>query len=154
RPDCREHLVSRAKTVEVSLFKERNSTQVGIAEMNSTVGCCCFSPRFAPHKAGARPDHRMSPTHHIQAFSQSANRWMRARKVSKNYVGPIVAIGGQQPRPRLASIGVTERVVVSEDCRSSIQPLLVCCYDVTERLALVNYVVPRQRETPFLRSIP
>ncbi len=119
------------------LLKQCDAAQIGVREMNRAERLSRGAARSAPDEVGARADHRVSPTHHVEALGERADFAVRARQVGERHVRPRFPIGFEQPAARGARVVVAQRVVVSEDGRAAIKAALVRCGDVAERGAFV-----------------
>src|SRR5690242_12175868 len=89
-----------------------------------------FAARLAPHKPGARSNHRVTPSHHVQAIYKIANVRMRARKIRQRDLSPAAPIRLQQARARDPRVLIAKRVIVSEHSWTTIDPALMRGHDI------------------------
>ena len=76
-----KNLLRRSHPMKERLFKQSDPAKIRIGEMDSAIRFRRRMTRLAPDKARPRPNHRVSPTHHIQPFNQSSHVRVRPRKI-------------------------------------------------------------------------
>src|SRR5258708_31184526 len=90
-PSRLKHFFGGARAVIESFFEQRNSAQIRVSEMNSAIRFRRRPSSLAPNKAGPRSDHRVSPSHHVNAFRQRTNLRVSTRQIGQRYIGPFIA---------------------------------------------------------------
>src|SRR5688500_8339384 len=114
---------------------------------------CPFS-NSAPYKVRTWADHRVAPTHYIDAFAEIVDVRMRSRNIGQANIRELTPTVIEKLR---SAVGlVAHRIVVRQNSRTVIDPLLMRRVHVTERWAFVKHIVPRERKVacePRLWSI-
>src|SRR5437870_1262116 len=89
--------------------------------------------RLAPHEAGTRPHHRVTPTKDVDTSQMPANVRVRLREVAKDDIHP--ALPGRVEQALALAVGRSgQRLVVGEDRAVEVRAqALVRGDDVTER---------------------
>ena len=114
--------------------------------MNRTIWLYAFATGGAPHKTGARANHRVAPTHHVKTLDEVVNVGVSARQIGQaTSAQPRQSVSSSRVR-RGARVFVAKRIVVSEDRRATVDAALVRGDDVAERFAFVEHVVPGERK--------
>ncbi len=106
----------------------------------------CRSPGLAPDETGARTDHCVAPPHCLDFGREFSDGRMSLLQVGEDNVGPFFPGQIENMGPRLFCCLIAERVVVRPNCRAVIESSLVRRDDVAERIAVVEDIVPRERE--------
>lgn len=141
-----QDLLGGADAVKEGFLEERHAAEVRVGEVDAAVRLGRLAAGGGGDEAGARTDHGVAPAHHVDPLGQRADAGVGAGEVGQGHLRPFLPPRREQPVAGAVRIAVAERVVVGEHGRAPVDVPLVRGHDVTERWAVVEDVVPRQRE--------